>query len=310
MTKDKTNKSPTYTNIPNKALEALMNRGLSNADIVVYMVLCKHYNDRDNQCWPSLNTIANFIGSDRSNVNKSIRNLCAAGIIFKTKTKSLNNSFERNSYYLPHLVAFQIEKLLTEKKSAATTKKIHELRELENYLLKAIDDHRGGVNNTTGVVNSTTAGVRKSKGGVKDTTGVGSGSPTNTTINNTTINITKNVHSKKTSNNEDLPLGLKSIKRYDNEFSQVSTEAIGNSSTLLRIKREGLVQQLASELNDDKSIPFFRSLVSKFTDHEDTIFKCLSLTRETQELAGIKTSRGAVFTDHIKREAEKLGIEL
>ena len=292
------NTNPTYTNIPNKAIEALMNRGLSNADAVVYVVLCKHYNDRDNQCWPSLNTIANFIGSDRSNVNKSIRNLGAAGMIYKTKTKSLNNSFERNSYYLPHLVTFQIEKLLTEKKSAATTRKIHELKELENYLLKAIDDHRGGVN-------STTAGVRKPKGGVKDTTGVGSGNATNTTINNTTINITKNVHPKNV--HEDLPDGLEHLKRYD---LKVSKESIGNSSTLLKIKREGLVQQLASELNDDKSIPFFRSLVSKFTNHEDTIYKCLSLTRETQEMAGIKTSRGAVFTDHIKREAEKLGIEI
>ena len=310
MAKNQTHNSPTYTNIPNKALEALMNKGLSNADIVVYMVLCKHYNDRDNQCWPSLNTIAGFIGADRSNVNKSIRTLCAAGMIFKTKTKSLNNSFERNSYYLPHLVSFQIEKLLTEKKSAKITKKIHELRELENYLLKAIDEHRGGVNNTTGVVNSTTAGVKKPKSSGNNTTGVGSGSATNNTTINTTINITKNVNNKETSDNDDLTSGLKQLKRYDNEFSKVSNDSIGNSNTLLKIKREGLVQQLASDLNDEKSIPFFRSLVSKFTDHEDMIYKCLSLTRETQELAGIKTSRGAVFTDHIKREAEKLGIEI
>jgi len=296
------NTNPTYTNIPNKALEALMNRGLSNADIVVYMVLCKHYNDRDNQCWPSLNTIANFIGSDRSNVNKSIRNLCAAGMIFKTKTKSLNNSFERNSYYLPHLVTFQIEKLLTEKKSATTTKKIHELRELENYLLKAIDDHRGGVNNTTGVVNSTPAGVRKPKGGVKDTTGVGLGGNTNTTNINTTINITKNVK-----DNENEPT----------EFNQKrslsvrgSSQRIGEIGALIRIKHEGLVQEIAAALNDQKSIPFYRKLVSKFTDHEESIHKCLSLTRETDEISGINTSRGAVFTDHIKREAVQLGIEL
>ena len=305
MTKDNVNKGPTYTNIPNKALEALMNRGLSNADIVVYMVLCKHYNDRDNQCWPSLNTIANFIGSDRSNVNKSIRNLGAAGMIYKTKTKSLNNSFERNSYYLPHLVTFQIEKLLTEKKSAATTRKIHELRELENYLLKAIDDHRGGVNNTTGVVNSTPAGVKKPNGGVKDTAGVGSGSATNTTINNTTINITKNVHPNNV--HEDHPDGLEHLKRYN---LKVSKESIGNSSTLNKIKREGLVQQLANELNDEKSIPYFRSIVFKLTDHEELIHKCLSLTRETKEITGIRKTRGAVFTDHIKREAEKLGIDL
>ena len=296
------NTNPTYTNIPNKALEALMNRGLSNADIVVYIVLCKHYNDRDNQCWPSLNTIANFIGSDRSNVNKSIRTLCAAGMILKTKTKSLNNAFERNSYYLPHLVSFQIEKLLTEKKSAKITKKIHELRELENYLLKAIDDHRGGVNNTTGVVNGTTAGVKKPKGGGNDTTGVGSGGNTNTTNINTTINITKNVK-----DNEEEPTGF-NHKR--NLSVRGSSQHIGEIGALIRIKHEGLVQEIAAALNDQKSIPFYRKLVSKFTDHEESIHKCLSLTRETDEISGINTSRGAVFTDHIKREAVQLGIEL
>ncbi len=300
------NPSPTYTNIPNKAFEALMSRGLSNADMVVYFALCKHYNDRDHQCWPSLNTIANFIKADRSNVNKSIRALCAAGMIFKTKTKSINNSFDRNSYYLPHMVSFHIEKLIADKKSAATTKKINELRELENYLLKSIDEYRGVVNITTGVVNNTPTGVRKPKGGVNSTTGVGSGSATNTTINNTTINITKNVQAK-SNDQEDLPIGLDHFKRYD---LKVPKESIGNSDTLTKIKREGLVQQLMQELNDQKSENFFRGMVSKLNGYEEVIHKCLSLTRETQELAGIKTSRGAVFTDHIKREAEKIGIEL
>jgi len=308
MTKDKIRKSPTYTNIPNKALEALVSRGLSNADIVVYIDLCKHFNDRDNCCWPSINTIADFLGADRSNVNKSIRNLCATGMILKTKNKSINNSYERNSYYLPHMISFQIEKLLEEKKTAAITKKINELRELENYLLKAIDEFRCGVNNTTGRVNSTTPVVKKPKGGVETTPGVGSGSATNTTINNTTINITKNVNNKETSDNEDLTSGLKQLRRYDNTFAHTGPEAIGNIGSLLQIKREGLVQKIAEELNDAKSIPYFRSLVSKVT--EDTIYKCLSLTRETQEITGINKSRGAVFTDHIKREAEKLGIEL
>ena len=131
---------------------------------------------------------------------------------------------------------------------------------------------------------------------------------TNTTINNTTINITKNVNNKETSDNEDLTSGLKQLRRYDNTFAHTGPEAIGNIGSLLQIKREGLVQKIAEELNDAKSIPYFRSLVSKVT--EDTIYKCLSLTRETQEITGINKSRGAVFTDHIKREAEKLGIDL
>ena len=87
-------------------------------------------------------------------------------------------------------------------------------------------------------------------------------------------------------------------------------QRIGEIGALIRIKHEGLVQEIAAALNDQKSIPFYRKLVSKFTDHEESIHKCLSLTRETDEISGINTSRGAVFTDHIKREAVQLGIEL
>ena len=187
---------------------------------------------------------------------------------------------------------------------------ITELTAIELALFKAVEEFKGTLNLKERTFNKKAPTIKKSEGTFKSDEGVPSQSPTNNTTINNTINIIKNVKESKNESNEDLTSGLKQLKRYDNEFSKVSTEAIGNSSTLLKIKREGLVQQLASELNDEKSIPFFRSLVSKFTDHEELIYKCLSLTRETQELAGIKTSRGAVFTDHIKREAEKLGIDL
>ena len=183
---------------------------------------------------------------------------------------------------------------------------IAELTSIELALFKAVEEFKGTLNLKERTFNKKAPTIKKSEGTFKSEEGVPSQSPTNNTTINNTINIIKNVKES----NEDLTSGFKNLKRYDKEFSKVSTEAIGKSSTLIKIKREGLVQQLASELNDEKSIPFFRSLVSKFTDHEETIFKCLSLTRETQEMAGIKTSRGAVFTDHIKREAERLGIEL
>ena len=302
------NEKPLYTLIPNKALDALIEKGHSNAAVLVYQVLCRHYNLKSQQCWPSLNTIAKLSGLDKRNVSRSLKTLSSSGMILRTQSKSTNNSFDRNTYYLPHYLSFQIESLQSEKKSSANTKALKELKELEHFILKSITDGRGTLSLGSG--NMPLGRDRKAEGRGTKSTGVEAQSPTNNTIINTTINITKNVNSKEAESNEDLTSGLKQLKRYDNEFSKVSTEAIGKSSTLIKIKREGLVQQLAQELNDEKSIPFFRSLVSKFTDHEDMIYKCLSLTRETQEMAGIKTSRGAVFTDHIKREAVQLGIEL
>lgn len=302
------NDKPLYTLIPNKALDALMEKGHGNAAVLVYQVLCRHYNLKSQQCWPSLNTIARLSGLDKRNVSRSLKALAETGMILKTQSKSSNNSFDRNTYFLPHYISFQIENLQSEKKSSSNTKVLKELRELEHSILKSITDRRGVV--PLGSGNMSLGNGRKAGGGGTKSSEVEAQSPSNNTIINTTINITKNVTNKETSNNADVTSGLKQLKRYNNEFFKVPTEGIGNSSTLLKIKREGIVQQLANDLNDEKSIPFFRSLVLKFTDHEDTIYKCLSLTRETQELAGIKTSRGAVFTDHIKREAEKLGIEI
>ncbi len=297
---------PTYTIIPNKALDALVEKGATVSDIVVYQVLCRHYNLEDNKCWPSLNVIAKVAGCSQRNVQRSIIFLSSSGMILKLKSKYSNNAFENNSYLLPHLVSFQIEKLLSEKKTPTSTKKIKVLRDLENFILKAIQETLGKDNLSLGRDIKSLSRDKKAGGRDKPNTQVGTGSPTNNTTINTTINITKNVNKDKNENNDDFTSGLKQLKRFDRDLSKPYPEAIGGTDTLIKIKREGLVQQLATELNDEKSIPYFRGLVSKLT--EDIIYKCLSLTKETQELSGIKTSRGAVFTDHIKREAERLGV--
>ncbi len=231
-------------------------------------------------------------------------------MILKIKSKQANSVYENNTYYLPHQISFELERISVERKTPKINKRIKELVELKNYVLETIQKQIGTDKMSVRTAKLSGHADKKAGGTDKMSGEVVSTGPANNTTINTTINITKNVNTKETDSNEDLTSGLKQLKRYDNEFSKVPIEAIGKSNTLLKIKREGLVQQLAEELSDAKSIPFFRSLVSKFTDHEDMIYKCLSLTRETQELAGIKTSRGAVFTDHIKREAEKLGIDL
>jgi len=58
---------------------------------------------------------------------------------------------------------------------------------------------------------------------------------------------------------------------------------------------ESLVQEIAQILNDQKSVPFFRIVVFKFSGHEDVIFKCLGLTKETAELSVVKKSRGHLY---------------
>ncbi len=304
------NDKPLYTIIPNKALDALVEKGASVSDTVVYQVLCRHYNLEDNKCWPSLNLIAKLSGCSQRNVQRSIKFLCASGMVLRLRSKYSNNAFENNSYLLPHLVTFQIEKISSEKKSPKTTQKIAELYEIEGFILKSIQESLCRDNVSLGRDKKSLGKDKKAKGRDSTATGVETQSPTNNTTINTTINITKNVNNKETLDNEDLTSGLKQLRRYENSFTPTGPEAVGKMDSLIKIKKEGLVQQLASELNDEKSIPFFRSLVSKFADHEDMLFKCLSLTRETHEITGIKKSRGAVFTDHIKREAEKLGIEL
>ena len=294
------NDKPLYTLIPNKALDALMEKGHSNAAVLVYQVLCRHYNLKTQQCWPSLNTIARLSGLDKRNVSRSLKALSSTGMILRTQSKSTNNSFDRNTYYLPHYLSFQIETLQSEKKSSANAKALKELRELEHFVLKSITEGSGIV--PLGSGNMSPGRGKKAGGGGTKSAGVEAQSPSNNTTINTTINITKNVKS-----NENEPTEFNHKRSLS---VRGSSQHIGEISALIRIKHEGLVQKLAEDLNDQKSIPFFRKIVSKFSDHEESIYKCLSLTRETQELDGIKNSSGAVFVDHLKREALKLGIEL
>ncbi len=300
---------PTYTLIPNKALDCLLERNHSNAAVLVYQVLCRHYNLKTNQCWPSLTTIAKLSGLDKRNVSRSLKTLSETGMILRTQSKSSNNSFDRNIYYLPHLISFQIESLQSEKKTASTTKLIKELKELESFVLKSIMDGRGTM--SLGRGNKPLGGGRKAEGRGALSSGVVAQSPTNNTTINTTINITKNVNeNSKHETNDDIP---QEFKRFDLKPSSRipgSPEQLNAIPTLSIMKRESLAQHLANELNDPRSISFFRNVASKFLDHEDILYKCLSLTKEVQEISGIKKSKGAVFTDIIKREALKLGINV
>lgn len=69
-----------------------------------------------------------------------------------------------------------------------------------------------------------------------------------------------------------------------------------------------LVDEIIEKLGDEHSRRWYEFLVGIVP--EDVIYKCLSLTRESQEISGITKSKGAIFTDHIKRECGKNQIDL
>jgi hypothetical protein len=76
----------------------------------------------------------------------------------------------------------------------------------------------------------------------------------------------------------------------------------------LDYRQRSLVDQIVSELKDEKSRRWYEFLTSRVP--EDILYKCLSLTKETAEISGINKSRGAVFTDHVKRECNRMGIDI
>ncbi len=73
-------------------------------------------------------------------------------------------------------------------------------------------------------------------------------------------------------------------------------------------RQESLVSMILEKLGDTQSENFYRKAAQKYP--EGLIHKCLSLTQEVIETQKIKKSKGAVFTDILKREGEKLGLVL
>jgi hypothetical protein len=70
--------------------------------------------------------------------------------------------------------------------------------------------------------------------------------------------------------------------------------------------RESLVSKMLEELGDVHSKGFYYKVAQGIP--EELIYKSLSLTRETLETKGIRKSKGAVFTDILKRECQRRGI--
>ncbi len=90
-------------------------------------------------------------------------------------------------------------------------------------------------------------------------------------------------------------------------FSSVKRQKKDIQLTLEDIARQdSLVLEMLDKLGDLKSKNFYYKVAQKVP--EELIHKSLSLTREVLENRQIKISKGAVFTDILKRECKEIGV--
>jgi hypothetical protein len=75
-----------------------------------------------------------------------------------------------------------------------------------------------------------------------------------------------------------------------------------------KIKRDYFAKEIATELNDEKSLGCYRVIADKVPQH--IIFETLSSVKETWKEGKIQKSRGALFVDAIKNYCEKKHIDL
>ena len=92
------------------------------------------------------------------------------------------------------------------------------------------------------------------------------------------------------------------------DYKRAAVSFHGPKTEPLDYREIDLVNQMMEYLKDEKSRPWYSKLARIVPDQ--MIYRCLSLTKETEQFDGLKTTRGAVFTDHIKRECLKQNISL
>lgn len=69
-----------------------------------------------------------------------------------------------------------------------------------------------------------------------------------------------------------------------------------------------LVEDILQVCEDNKSIDFYKKVARLVP--EDKIYRALSEVKETRDLGKIKNSKGALFTNLIKKYAQAQGIEI
>jgi len=103
---------------------------------------------------------------------------------------------------------------------------------------------------------------------------------------------------RSTSNNVNVNAQKLDREQTQNQETDLETHAL----------RESLAQRIAEELEDHTSLGFYRLVAEKCP--EEMIWRALSETKDAYLTGRIKKSRGACFTDLIKREARERAIIL
>jgi len=98
------------------------------------------------------------------------------------------------------------------------------------------------------------------------------------------------------------------VVNFNDIKTQNETGEGGQKSFTLDAEQQWFADYLVDQLKDQKSKNFYEKVAYIVNRH--VIYKCLSLTEETAQYDGIKKSKGAIFTDHLKRECEAQGIKL
>lgn len=101
-------------------------------------------------------------------------------------------------------------------------------------------------------------------------------------------------------NESNVAFYFKQIKKKKAGKLQIDEETI--------MKQQVLVMDMLEALGDIKSEKFYFKVARLVP--EDLIYKCLSLVKEVLETNQVKTSRGAIFVDILKKECQQRNIKL
>lgn len=108
------------------------------------------------------------------------------------------------------------------------------------------------------------------------------------------------------------PVTLGLVSKRNPQYNSITINSITNNVGKKISKKpyqiEALVLQMLDVLRDDHSKPFYRKIAEKCPPQ--MIFSALSEVKDNAHRGKIKKSKGAFFTDLIKRYAQKEGIEL
>lgn len=104
------------------------------------------------------------------------------------------------------------------------------------------------------------------------------------------------------------------LKRFDTvQPVPVQKQKVSKKSTKKihpeeKVKRDYFAKEIATELNDEKSLGCYRTIADKVPQH--IIFETISSVKETWKDGKIQKSRGALFVDLIKTYCDKKHIDL